>query len=138
MRDYRFVRQPASPPTGPVMYNPLHPDAELLFAWDAYTAAATAFECTPGDDAEHYVGIMDALGERIEKIEARTMEGVSVQLRYLFTHHMDGSKDAWDAAVHDEDVSDALADTLKGNRIGRVLWTMIQTAQRASRMGGAA
>ncbi|WP_376957725.1 hypothetical protein ABNQ39_11390 [Azospirillum sp. A26] len=133
MRDYSFARQPASPPTEPVMLSRPHPDSELLFAWDSYTAAATAFEVASDEDGKPYETIMDTLADRIERIKARTMEGVEVQLRYVFACHMD-TKDAWNSAVHDEDVSEALAAKLEGDCIGRTLWAMIQNAKKA---GGA-
>lgn len=116
-----------------------HPDAALLAAWDGYRAAWHAFdsavELLPGGGTEEdhapYLAAIESCIQQIETLPASTVDGLAVQLRYLFAALLE-SQDALDAGVYGAPVTAGLAADLKGDDRYRMLWTMAQSATHAS------
>lgn len=116
----------------------IHPDAELLFAWDAFTNAVTAYQCAPDGEEGLYEDITFNLGMRIEKFRPKTMDGVVRQLRYLLTKYID-CEDAWDVIVFGEDMTPDLKEILDNVHHVGMLWRMLDSidgpAERIARAG---
>lgn len=111
-----------------------NPDAELLAAWEDYVRACRALDMRPRGttDAEDepFFRKVDSCGDRIEQAVARTMEGLAVQLRYLFAAHMEDI-DAERAAIYCEPATDELLETLDLEPRDKLLWNIMQAASGA-------
>lgn len=103
----------------------LHPDAELLFAWDAFQAAATAYQCAPDGETNRYCEMVDNIGERIEAFKPKTLEGVAIQLRYLLTKIINADC-AWNVLVLSEDMDRDFRDIVSNDPHAGMIWHMIQ------------
>ncbi len=115
------------PPRG---RNPgLHPDAELLFAWDAFQAAATAYQCAPDGEINRYCEMVGNIGERIEAFKPKTLEGVEIRLRYALTRYIDADC-AWDTLVFGDDPNQDFHDIIDNDPFVGGLWGMIQPGDR--------
>lgn len=115
-----------------------HPDAELLFAWEALQAAATAYQGAPDDEIDRYSDMVGTIGERIEAFCPKTLDGVGVQLRYLLVKYID-CNDAWDVLVFGERITSDLKLIVSEDPHAGMIWHMIQTidspAERIARRG---
>ncbi|PGH52750.1 hypothetical protein CRT60_22655 [Azospirillum palustre] len=103
-----------------------HPDAELLFAWDAFTNAVTAYQCAQEGEEGLYADIAFNLGLRIEQFRPKTRDGMARQLRYLLTQYLD-CEDAWDVIVFGEDVTPDMQEILDNVHHVGMLWRMIDS-----------
>ncbi|SMH60496.1 hypothetical protein [Azospirillum agricola] len=103
-----------------------HPDAELLFAWDAFTDAVTAYQCAPDGEERLYEDIAFNIGLRIEEFCPKTMDGMARQLRYLLTKYID-CEDAWEVIVFGSDMTPDLKEILDNVHHAGMLWRMIES-----------
>lgn len=119
-----------------------HPDAALLAAWAGFIRASRTFEHAReallpngGTDADHkpYYQAIDLYRDQIERHQASTIEGFAIQLRYLFAHKM-GCMASFNAAIYGDPVDENLAAELNEEYLDRMLWNMVQAANRASQM----
>ncbi|KAA0578988.1 hypothetical protein FZ983_16820 [Azospirillum sp. B21] len=115
-----------------------HPDIELLFAWDAFQAAATAYQCAPDGESGRYCEMVDAIGERIEAFTPKTLDGTAIQLRYLLTKYIDADC-AWSTLVFGDDPDRDCRDIVSNDPHAGMLWRLIQAidspAERIARRG---
>lgn len=115
-----------------------HPDIELLFAWDAFQAAATAYQCAPDGETSRYVEMVDSIGERIGAYHPKTLEGIAIQLRYLLTKIINADC-AWNVLVLSEDMDQDFRDIVSNDPHAGMIWHMIQAidspAPRIARPG---
>ncbi len=102
-----------------------HPDIELLFAWGALQAAATAYQCAPDGETNRYCEMVDNIGERIEAFKPKTLEGVAIQLRYLLTKIINADC-AWNVLVLSEDMDRDFRDIVSNDPHAGMIWHMIQ------------
>ncbi|PGH56514.1 hypothetical protein CRT60_16460 [Azospirillum palustre] len=113
------------------------PDAELLFAWDTYVNAVTAYQCAPDGEERLYEEIAFNIGLRLEELRPKSMRGLVRQLRYLLTKHID-IDDAWDVIIFEEDMTPNLQMVLNEDPHANMLWNMIDSidgpAERIARM----
>ncbi|PWC50634.1 hypothetical protein TSA6c_32695 [Azospirillum sp. TSA6c] len=103
----------------------LHPDAELLFGWDALQAAATAYQVAADGETSRYVEMVDNIGERISEYRPKTLEGVAIQLRYLLTKIINADC-AWNVLVLSEDMDRDFRDIVSNDPHAGMIWHMIQ------------
>lgn len=115
-----------------------HPDIELLFAWDAFQAAATAYQCAPDGESGRYCEMVDAIGERIEAFTPKTLDGTAIQLRYLLIKYIDADC-AWSTLVFGDDPDRDFRDIIANDPHAGMLWRLIQAidspAERIARRG---
>lgn len=115
-----------------------HADIELLFAWDALQAAATAYQVAADGETSRYIEMVDSIGERIEAFHPKTLEGVAIQLRYLLTKIINADC-AWNVLVLSEDMDRDFRDIVSNDPHAGTIWHMIQTidspAARIARRG---
>ncbi|MBF5094026.1 hypothetical protein F1643_05550 [Azospirillum sp. INR13] len=115
-----------------------HPDIELLFAWDAFQAAATAYQCAPDGESGRYCEMVDAIGERIEAFSPKTLDGTAIQLRYALTKYIDADC-AWSTLVFGDDPDRDFRDIVANDPHAGMLWRLIQAidspAERIARRG---
>lgn len=102
-----------------------HPDIELLFAWDAFQAAATAYQCAPDGETDRYSEMVDNIGERIEAFTSKTLDGTAIQLRYLLTKYIDADC-AWNTLVFGDDPDRDMRDIVDNDPHAGMIWHMIQ------------
>ena len=102
-----------------------HADIELLFAWDAFQAAATAYQCAPDGESGRYCEMVDAIGERIEAFTPKTLDGIAIQLRYLLTKIINADC-AWNVLVLSEDMDRDFRDIVSNDPHAGMIWHMIQ------------
>lgn len=107
----------------------LHPDAELLFAWDGLQAAATAYQVADDGETNRYCEMVDAIGVRIEAYRPKTLEGVAIQLRYLLTKYIDADC-GWSVLVFGNDPDRDFHDIIDNDPHASMLWSMIQPGDR--------
>ncbi|CBS89001.1 hypothetical protein [Azospirillum lipoferum] len=106
-----------------------HLDSELLFAWDAFQAAATAYQCAPDGETDRYCEMVDAIGERIEAFIPKTLEGTEIKLRYALTKYIDADC-AWNALVFGDDPDRDFHDIVDNDPHAGMLWSMIRPGDR--------
>ncbi|MBP2301959.1 hypothetical protein [Azospirillum picis] len=115
-----------------------HADIELLFAWDAFQAAATAYQCAPDGETDRYCEMVDTIGERIEAFSPKTLEGVAIQLRYALTKYIDADC-AWNVLVLSEDMEQDFRHIVGNDPHAGMIWHVIQAidspAARIARLG---
>ncbi|MGF7177009.1 hypothetical protein [Azospirillum doebereinerae] len=104
----------------------IHPDAELLFAWDAFTDAVTAYQCALDGEEGLYEEITFNLGLRIEAFRPKTMDGMARQLRYLLTKYID-CEDAWEVIVFGGNMTSGLKEILDNVHHVGMLWRMLES-----------
>lgn len=102
-----------------------HPDIELLFAWDAFQAAATAYQCAPDGETNRYCEMVDAIGERIEEYRPKTRDGIALVLRYSLTKYINADC-AWNALVLSGDVDRDFHDIVSNDLHAGAIWRLIQ------------
>lgn len=119
-----------------------HPDAALLAAWAGFIRASRTFEHAReallpngGTDADHkpYYQAIGLYRDQIERHQASTIEGFAIQLRYLFAHKM-GCMASFNAAIYGDPVDENLAAELNEEYLDKMLWNMVQAANRAGQM----
>ncbi|MCW0206018.1 MAG: hypothetical protein OJK14_02905 [Achromobacter sp.] len=103
----------------------LHLDAELLFAWDAFQAAATAYQCAPDGGLDCYGEVVNTIGERIEAFSPKTLDGIAIQLRYSLTKYIDADC-AWNTLVFGEEMDCDMKDIVGNDPHAGMIWHMIQ------------
>lgn len=106
-----------------------HPDIELLFAWDAFQAAATTYQCAPDGETSRYIEMVDAIGERIEAFIPKTLEGTEIKLRYALVRFLDADC-AWNTLVFGDDPDQDFHDIVDNDPHAGMLWNMIQPGDR--------
>ena len=115
-----------------------HPDIELLFAWDAFQAAAVAYQVAPDGETSRYCEMVDAIGERIEAFIPKTLDGVAIQLRYALVRFLDADC-AWSVLVFGDDPDRDFRDIVSNDPHAGMIWHMIQAidspTERIARRG---
>lgn len=117
-----------------------HPDAELLAAWSDYVSAHRAHDQAFADnpdgsdeDFEPYWEVIDGHAARIRRLLASTVEGLAVQLRFLFAARIENLS-SFRAAVYGEPVDAEMIEEMDRDWRNEMLWRMASAATKASRI----
>ncbi|AUN31941.1 twin-arginine translocation signal domain-containing protein [Niveispirillum cyanobacteriorum] len=111
-----------------------HPDAALLEAFAGYVRANKMFqyaaeELLPngGKDADHepFYAAIDHYADRLTKTQAQTLEGLRLQVRYIFARQI-GTTDALNAAIYGRPATPELLHDIDGDDTLRLLWSIAQ------------
>ncbi|MBK1837330.1 hypothetical protein JHL17_07880 [Azospirillum sp. YIM B02556] len=117
-----------------------HPDAELLAAWNDYVSAHRAHDQAFADnpdgsdeDFEPYWEVIDGHAARIRRLQALTLKGFAVQLRFLFAARVE-YRSSFRAAIYGEPADAEMIEELETDWRDEMLWRMADTATNACRI----
>ena len=111
-----------------------------MAAWTDYVAAHRAHDQAFADnpdgsdeDFEPYWEVIDGHAARIRRLRASTVEGLAVQLRFLFAARVE-YRSSFRAAIYGEPVDAEMIEEMETNWRDEMLWRMADAATNAGRI----